>query len=508
MPLLVQCFVSFVLLFICGLQAFHRDFNPISIIYPLFPLLPPPRLHRRRRLLPQYLHPKPPQLILPSIPVMAAKRCHPIHVSNPQPIQRRLQVPRLRKHKVIQPIRHHNPFVHQPRILCHIRRPDIRRIRRRREHAIVIELVRRIHKHLIREHPAHRQPRERAAARLAAHVVVLLDPGEEILIKVLAHVLRRRNGDAGVGRLVAVHEFPARRIEVVKRRRHHHRRRDVSQADEVVHDVAHAPEVLPVGTVAAGAVREVQQRVLLVEDAAVLGGEIEAEVVDVGRRVEGARGGVVDRFDGAAVAGGVWGVEGVVEVGVEFWGGLELGVKGDLEARGDLVALDIHEGGKVGVDNEVASVDAAVGGVVAVDEVGEAVDAAGEGRRVCPHAVVGGIHLVGPFVGGLGGELRGRVAHVKVAGLVVVGVVAAVETGRCAGGVKLVGEGLDAAANDDALGRGIDVSEVDFIAGRGSARLSNGHGGRCFECHEGTPEGEGRKDNHHRNRYEPGEDEI
>lgn len=163
----------------------------------------------------------------------------------------------------------------------------------------------------------------------------------------------------------------------------------MAQLDEVVHDVAHAAEVLPVGAVAAGAVREVQQGVLLVGDAAVLGGEVEAKVVDVGRRVERARRGVVDCLDGAAVAGGVRGVEGVVEVGVELWGGLELGVKGDLEARGDLVTLDIHEGGQVGVDDEVAGVDAAVGGVVAVDEVGKAVDAAGKGRRVCPHAVVG-----------------------------------------------------------------------------------------------------------------------
>lgn len=78
------------------------------------------------------------------------------------------------------------------------------------------------------------------------------------------------------------------------------------------------------------------------------------------------------------------------------------------------------------------------------------------------------------------------------------GVIATIEAGRRPGGVKLVGKGLDAAANNDALGRGIDVSEVDFIAGRGSARLSDGHRGRCLECHEGTPEGEGRKDNHHR----------
>lgn len=190
--------VSFVPVFLSAI--FPPIFQPrLHCLPPLFPLLPPPSLHRRRRLLPQHLDPKPPQLILPRIPIVAAKRGHPIHITNPQPIQRRLQVPRLRQHKVIQPIRHHDPLVQQPRIPRHVRRPDIRRIRRRREHAKVIEPVRRIHKHLVRQHPAHRQPRERAAARLAAHVVVLLDPWKEVLVKVLAHVLRRRDGDAGVG---------------------------------------------------------------------------------------------------------------------------------------------------------------------------------------------------------------------------------------------------------------------------------------------------------------------
>lgn len=37
-----QCFVSFVLLFICGLQAFHRNSNPISIVTPYSPFFPLP----------------------------------------------------------------------------------------------------------------------------------------------------------------------------------------------------------------------------------------------------------------------------------------------------------------------------------------------------------------------------------------------------------------------------------------------------------------------------------
>ena len=140
-----------------------------------------------------------------------------------------------------------------------------------------------------------------------------------------------------------------------------------------------------------------------------------------------AWGGVVCSEDTAPVRG--WAGESVVEVGVEFGRGLEVRVKRDLEAGGDLVTWDVDKGGQIWVEDKVACVESAVGGVVAVDEVGEAVDAAGERGGVSPHAGFrrGLLHLVGPFVCRLGGELGGGIADVEVAGFVVMRVIAAIE---------------------------------------------------------------------------------
>jgi len=137
--------------------------------------------------------------------------------------------------------------------------------------------------------------------------------------------------------------------DVVEGRHHDDGGRDVLLQDQPVEDVGGVHEVLPVLAVALAAVGEVQHRVRLCSGVGVAWGKIYREFVDILRWVDGARGGVVYVFNGAAML--FLDREGEVEVEVEIWVCLKFCIERDLERGLDLISFYVYEWLVIGVDD-------------------------------------------------------------------------------------------------------------------------------------------------------------